>query len=176
MSTRHMRGSTWRPDDTSALSGGAESSRRYQSVASYPRYPDAERAVDRLSDNGFPVQNVAIVGRGLRSVEQVTGRRTYWTAAGQYALAGAIGGALIGWFLGLFDLVDPLVAAFWLAASGALIGAFIGTALGLLVHAMTDGRRDFSSVGTVQADRYDLQVDTRYADQAARVLAADRGR
>lgn len=106
----------------------------------------------------------------------MTGRRTYWTAAARYGLAGAVGGALMGWFLGLFDLVDPLVAAFWLALWGALIGAVIGAVLGLLAHAMTGGRRDFSWVGTVQADSYDLQVDTRYADQAARVLAADLGR
>jgi hypothetical protein len=31
-------------------------------IAAYDSYREAERAVDYLSDNGFPVQRVAIVG------------------------------------------------------------------------------------------------------------------
>ncbi len=56
-------------------------------VASRPRARsrrtrmEAERAVDRLSDQGFPVERSAIVGLGLRSVEQVTGRMTAGSAA-----------------------------------------------------------------------------------------------
>ena len=48
------------------------SSRR--AIASFSSYADAERAVDYLVDKRFPVQRVAIVGRGLKLVEQVTGR------------------------------------------------------------------------------------------------------
>ena len=43
-------------------------------VASYPTYQEAEKAVDFLSDHGFPVQGTLIVGVGLRSVEQVVSR------------------------------------------------------------------------------------------------------
>ena len=39
-------------------------------------YPEAERAVDKLSDSDFPVGRVAIVGTGLKLVEQVAGRTT----------------------------------------------------------------------------------------------------
>ena len=42
-----------------------------RTVASYDDYAEAERAVDYLSDHGFPVERVAIVGHGLRYVEQV---------------------------------------------------------------------------------------------------------
>ena len=43
-------------------------SRPRRTVASYDDYPQAERAVDYLSDHGFPVEHVAIVGHGLRYV------------------------------------------------------------------------------------------------------------
>jgi hypothetical protein len=36
-----------------------------QTVARYDRYEDAQRAVDHLSDNGFPVEQVEIVGSDL---------------------------------------------------------------------------------------------------------------
>jgi hypothetical protein len=41
-------------------------------VASYPSYAEAEHAVDSLSDQGVAIEHAAIVGKGLRSVEQVT--------------------------------------------------------------------------------------------------------
>ena len=41
-------------------------------VATYGSYGEAERAVDFLSDKGFPVERVAIVGAGLKTVERVT--------------------------------------------------------------------------------------------------------
>src|SRR5918912_395193 len=63
-----------------------------RAVASYTNYRDAERAVDWLSDQGFPVERVAIVGPGLRYVEQVAGRVT----TGRAALIGAGQGLLIG--------------------------------------------------------------------------------
>ena len=45
-----------------------------RTIASYPTYQEAERAVDHLSDQGFPVERVAIIGQDVRLVEQVTGR------------------------------------------------------------------------------------------------------
>jgi Heat induced stress protein YflT domain len=48
----------------------------WNTVASYDSYEEAQDAVDRLSDEGFPVENLDIVGSGLHSVERVTGRPT----------------------------------------------------------------------------------------------------
>src|ERR1700712_3806665 len=59
-----------------------------RSIASFPSYAEAEQAVDALSDRGFPVERVAVVGRELELVEQVTGRLDYPRAA----LRGAAGG------------------------------------------------------------------------------------
>lgn len=41
-------------------------------VASYKSYRDAEQAVNDLADHRFPVERVAIVGRELELVQQVT--------------------------------------------------------------------------------------------------------
>src|SRR3954470_17818084 len=80
-------------------------------VASFGSYAEAQKAVDYLSDEGFPVERVSIVAEDLRFVEQVTGRRGYGQALLQGAGSGAVVGAFFGFLLGLFELVDPLLSA-----------------------------------------------------------------
>jgi hypothetical protein len=144
-------------------------------VGSYADYAAAERAVDHLSDSGFPVERTAIVGRGLSSVERVTGRLTIWRAAGQGAVTGAVLGAVLGWLFGMFNWIDPLIAGLLLAFYGVLFGALAGAVMGLVAHALTGGRRDFSSVSELRADSYDLLVDAATATDAGRLLDADDG-
>jgi hypothetical protein len=141
-------------------------------IASFPDYADAQRAVDGLADHHFAVDRLAIVGAGLQSFEQVTGRRGYGRAATEGLLSGAVIGAVIGWLLGLFSLVEPLVSALLLGLWGLVLGAVLGAALGAIGHATTRGERDFSSVSTVRAERYDLVCDAEVADDAQRVLAS----
>lgn len=62
-----------------------------RTIASYTTYPEAERAVDHLSDPGFPVQRLAI-RQDVRLVEQMTGRM----GLGGAALHGAASRAPIG--------------------------------------------------------------------------------
>jgi len=52
-----------------------------RTIASFSKYSEAEAAVDKLSDAGFPVERSQIVGRDLKFVEQVTGRMGYGEAA-----------------------------------------------------------------------------------------------
>jgi hypothetical protein len=139
-------------------------------VATFDNYRDAERAVDALSDQRFPVDRVSIVGRDLRLVEQVTGRMTYGRSALHGALSGALVGALIGWLFTVFNWFDPVVARGWLILDGLWFGALAGALFGLLAHALTGGRRDFASVGGMQAEHYDVLVDEEVADEAARLL------
>ncbi|HEX2310825.1 MAG TPA: general stress protein, partial [Vicinamibacterales bacterium] len=73
-----------------------------RTIASYSTYAEAEHAVDWLSDHGFAVERSAIVGTGLRSVEQVTGRMTPGRAAGIGAAQGALIGALFALLFGIF--------------------------------------------------------------------------
>ena len=140
-------------------------------VASYDSYPEAQRAVDYLSDERFPVERVAIVAEDLRLVEQVTGRRGYGKAALQGAGSGALIGLIFGFFLGLFNVVDPLVSAFFLGIVWLIYGAIIGLIVGLIGHALSGGQRDFSSIGGIQAGRYNVMADEEVADEASQLLA-----
>jgi hypothetical protein len=142
-----------------------------RTVASFHTYQDAERAVDRLSDLGFPVEHTMIVGRGLRYVERVTGRMTYVKAALTGALTGALVGVLIAWLFVVFDWFSPIVAKGWLAVDALWFGAVVGALFGVVAHALTGGRRDFTSVSRTEADEYEVQVDDELADEAARLLA-----
>ena len=54
-----------------------------QSVGIYNSYADAQKAVDYLADEKFEVQNLAIVGTDLKSVERVLGRRSWGTVLAQ---------------------------------------------------------------------------------------------
>lgn len=47
-----------------------------QVLAELGTYPEAQHLVDHLSDEGFPFAHVRIIGTGIHSVEQVTGRLT----------------------------------------------------------------------------------------------------
>jgi hypothetical protein len=151
-----------------------DASRPRRSIASYSTYVEAERAVDRLSDQGFPVQRSAIVGRGLRSVEQVTGRMT----AGRAALIGAGEGAMIGLlFALLFGLFFTGPEFGGLLLYSVIVGAAFAAPLGAIVqYANSGGRRDFVSATRIEADRYDLQVEEDAADEATRLLEAMPGK
>jgi hypothetical protein len=140
-------------------------------VASYDSYAEAQRAVDYLSDERFPVERVAIVAEDLRLVEQVTGRMGYGRAALQGAAFGALIGLVFGFFLGLFSVFNPVVSALYLAILWLIYGAIIGAIVGLIGHALSGGQRDFSSIEGIQADRYNVMVDEEVADEASQLLA-----
>ena len=150
----------------------ADASRPRRSIASYSTYAEAERSVDRLSDQGFPVERSAIVGRGLHSVEQVTGRMT----VGRAALISAGQGALIGLlFALLFGIVFTGPAFGELLLYSVVVGVAFAAPLGALVQYASGGRRDFVSATRIEADRYDLQVEEDVADEATRLLEAMPG-
>jgi hypothetical protein len=146
-----------------------------KSVASYRSYGEAERAVDYLSDQRFPVERVAIIGHDVQLVEQVVGRLNYGKAALHGAGSGALVGALIGWLFGLFDWVRPLVASLALAAYGLIFGAVVGAVFGVIAYALQGGRRDFRSVRVMLPSSYEVVVDTEVAAEAARLLAQREG-
>src|SRR5690348_14763630 len=72
------------------------------SLGVFDKYEEAQRAVDFLSDEQFPVQNRMIVGTDLRQIERVTGRLNYQRAAMGGAASGAWFGLLVGFIFGLF--------------------------------------------------------------------------
>jgi hypothetical protein len=141
--------------------------RPHRTVAAFDTYPEAQRAVDRLSDAGFPVERVAIVGHGLRSVERVTGR----VSTGRAALIGASQGVLLGALFGLLvGLAWGPEATLLLMLYGIVAGGLFGALMGAVTHAATRGERDFASVAGLEAERYEVVVDDEFADRAAELL------
>jgi hypothetical protein len=140
-------------------------------VASYGSYAEAQGAVDRLTDEGFPVERLSIVARGLRFEERVTRRKGYGRAVLEGLGAGAVPGALFGFIFGIFSPVDPLVSGLVLAVYGLFFGALLGAVFYLISQPLSGGRRDFSSVAGMRADSYDVVADEEVAESAARRLA-----
>lgn len=138
-----------------------------RTVASYNSYADAQKAVDYLSDKDFAVERTAIVAEGLKFVEQVTGRLNWGRVISTAASSGALTGVLIGLLLGLLFPVTPLLN---IVLYGLVVGIIISILFGVLGYAMSGGRRDFSSVGGMQADTYNVMVDADVAEEAERVL------
>jgi hypothetical protein len=125
----------------------------WNTVARFDDYGSAQRAVDRLSDDGFPVEQLDIVVSELQMVERVTGRLTKWRAAGAGAVSGMWAGLLIGVLLGLFTTGHAWLA---MVAAGVGLGVLWGAIFGFAAHLATRGERDFSSVRGISAARYDL--------------------
>ena len=143
----------------------------WNTVASYDDYAAAQAAVDRLSDDGFPVDELSIVGSDLRLVEKVTGRLTKAKAALSGAASGAWFGLLVGLLLGLFTTGHG-----WLVmlVVGLATGAAWGAMFGFLAHSATRGRRDFSAIRMLAAQRYDL-ISTPGQLERARIMLGQAG-
>lgn len=161
------------PGDAPTVAAGAQDGAPggAVAVARYPDYADAQRAVDRLADSRFPVEQTAIVGTDLTLVENVLGRLT----TGRAALAGAGTGAWFGLFIGL--LFGIFTVGNWLAVivAGLVIGAVWGGIFGAIAHAMTGGRRDYTSTSMLRAQQYAVMVQAPLADQARQVLGLRPG-
>ncbi len=138
-----------------------------QSLAVYDDYAAAQKTVDFLSDEKFPVEQCMIVGTELKRVERITGRLT----TGRVAMGGAASGAWFGVFIGLlFSLFTDGSILATLAAT-VVIGILFGLISALIGYAATRGRRDFSSVTQVVATRYEVLVEHKSAASARELLA-----
>jgi len=68
------------------------------------------------------------------------------------------------------------VTGLTLALYGALSGVLAGAALGALTHWVSAGRRNFSSIAGMQAERYVVVCDPDLVEEAGRRLRAAMGR
>ena len=123
-------------------------------VGSYTSYLDAQKAVDYLADQQFPVQHVSIVGNDLKMVERVTGRLSY----PRVALSGALSGMWFGLFVGvMLSFFTPAGGPFSIVTS-VLMGAAFFMLFGIVTYAAQRGKRDFTSTSQVVATNYDVIV------------------
>ena len=138
-----------------------------QSVGIYNTYADAQKAVDYLADEKFPVQNLAIVGTELKSVERVLGRRNWGTVIGQGVQSGVSTGLLVGLVMLIFARPTSVLALLLVALA---IGIGLGIAFSAAAYAMTRGRRDFTSVTQTVATKYEVLCEHKMAAQAREML------
>ncbi|MCM6775833.1 magnesium transporter [Nocardia sp. CDC159] len=136
-------------------------------VGSYPTYAEAQRAVDYLADNQFPVDNVTIVGVDLMQVERVLYRLTWGRVIG----GGMVSGAWLGLFLGLLLSLFTNGGALGPLVVGLVGGIIFGLISASIPYAATRGQRDFASTMQLVAGRYDVLCDPKTAEQARDMLA-----
>lgn len=138
-------------------------------VAEFDDYRAAQDAVSRLVRAGVPAEEVAVVGRDLRSMQRVL-------PPGSLALRARMG-AVLGVWCGLLFALPFLLAAdprgFTFPITSALIGALVGLGWGAAeqVLARRSGNLGFAT-GPIQvlAERYEVHVEHRHAEQARGVL------
>ncbi len=135
-------------------------------VGSYNSYLDAQKAVDYLADQQFPVQMVSIVGNDLKMVERVTGRLTY----PRVALSGALSGMWFGLFVGVMLSFFSTTPGYFSIVTSVLMGAAFFMLFGIVTYAMQRGKRDFTSTSQVVATNYDVVVSFEAAGEARRLL------
>lgn len=138
-----------------------------QSVGIYRTYAEAQKAVDFLADEKFAVQNLAIVGTDLKSVERVLGRKSWRTVIGQGVQSGISTGLLVGLVMLIFGAVKNILLLLVVALA---IGIALGIIFNAIAYAMTAGKRDFTSVTQTVATKYEVLCEHKVAAQAREML------
>ena len=138
-----------------------------QSVGIYNSYSEAQKAVDYLADEKFEVQNLAIVGTDLKSVERVLGRKSWGTVIAQGVQSGLSTGLLVGL---VFLLFGQARSVFVLLLVSLAIGIALGVGFAAIAYAMSKGRRDFTSVTQTVATKYEVLCEHKVAAQAREML------
>ncbi len=138
------------------------------SLGVHDTYEEAQKAVDYLSDNEFPVQDVLIVGTDLKQLERVTGRLTQGRVIG----AGALSGMWLGLFVGtIFAVFDPSGVNLGNIAATVAFGAVFGTVWATVGYRLTRGQRDFTSVSQVVAAKYEVLCEHKHVQRGREMLA-----
>ena len=142
-----------------------------ETIGSYISYLDAQKAVDYLADEKFPVRHVSIVGNDLKMVERVTGKLSYPRVALTGAMTGAWFGLFIGVMLSFFDSSSNAGAPYINVFTAVLMGAAFWMLFAIIGYAAQRGKRDFTSTNQVLASSYDVIVTPDVAMEARRLLA-----
>lgn len=139
-----------------------------QTVASFPTYEAAQKAVSSLIAAEVPARDIAIVGQGLRSVERVTGRLGYASAA----RSGAINGLLLGLLFSAILVIGSPSVPIQAFVGVLFVGIAIGMLLSIITYSFVRRRRDYASVMQVVADHYEVTVTASSIHRARQILGA----
>jgi hypothetical protein len=137
-----------------------------QTVASFPTYEAAQKAVSSLIAAEIPAREIAIVGQGLRSIERITGRLGYASAA----RSGAVNGLLLGLLFSAILVIGSPSVPIQAFVGVLFVGIAIGMLMSLVAYSFVRRRRDFASVMQVVADHYEVTVTDGSVSRARQVL------
>ncbi|MCX7595269.1 MAG: general stress protein, partial [Fischerella sp.] len=125
---------------------------RKRAVGTFPNLQNAEEALSKLKDSGFPMNRVSVLAKNTDRGDQIAGATVKdksditdrgdteaQEGAGIGAVTGTVLGGIGGLLVGLEALIIPGVGPFLAAGTVAttLAGAGIGAATGGLVGALT---------------------------------------
>jgi hypothetical protein len=139
-----------------------------QTVASFPTYEAAQKAVSTLIAGEVPARDIAIVGKGLRSIERVTGRLGYAAAA----RSGAINGVLLGLLFSAILVIGTPSVPIQAFVGVLFVGIAIGMLLSIVTYSFVRRRRDYASVTAVLADHYEVTVAAGSFHRARQVVGS----
>jgi hypothetical protein len=132
-------------------------------IAKFDSYEEAVQHVEKLLTGDFPVRQIAIVGRGLRSVERTRGRLGY----PRLALMGAVNGSVIGliWhaLTGSTDVNSYLSTVVMFAGVAALVN--------VVRYSLGRNKRSFTTQHQLVADSYEIQIPRDLKAQAQDAIA-----
>jgi hypothetical protein len=131
-------------------------------IAKFDTYENAVEHVEKLLSGNFPVRQIAIVGRGVRTVERLRARVGY----PRMALTGALNGALLGVVVIAFSPADT----FNNYASTIITFAGIGAIVNILRFSLSRSKRTFSGQNSLLADTYEIQVPKDLKAEAENAL------
>lgn len=137
------------------------------SLGIFEKYEEAQKAVDYLSDQKFPVENLAIVGTDLKLVERVTGRKHWGSVLRQSIMTGISTGLLVGILLAIFAQPGQFLQMLAVALVMAIV---INLLFGALTYRLSGGKRDFNSIRTTIPNRYEILCEHKVVAQARELL------
>ncbi|MBD3941751.1 hypothetical protein IF188_08605 [Microbacterium sp. NEAU-LLC] len=137
-----------------------------ETVANFPTYEAAQKAVSSLIAADIPARDIAIVGQGLRSIERITGRLGYASAA----RSGAVNGVLLGLLFSAILVIGSPSVPIQAFVGVLFVGIAIGMLMSIVAYSFVRRRRDYASVMQVLADHYEVTVAQNSVHRARQVL------
>ena len=100
-------------------------------VAVYAQHADAENAINQLKKGNFNIKNLAIVGKGYHTEEQVVGYYTIGDRMKHWGKYGAFWGGLWGMLVGSAFFLIPGIGP--VAVAGSAVAWIVGALEGAVV-------------------------------------------
>lgn len=125
-----------------------------EKIGEFSSYEAAQKAVTSLIEAEIPAKDIQIIGRGLRSVESVTGKLGYAAAA----RSGVLNGILFGLLFSAIFIIGSPEAGLQVFAGVMLMGIAMGMLMSLITYWLMRRRRSYTSITQIIADHYDVHV------------------